>query len=421
MCRMLRLGWIMVLCLALGSFAWSGEPAQSPPAPASLKIPPTVGNGLGVNIHFCDPKPGEMAMLRDAGFKWVRMDFHWGGTEREKGRYDFRAYERLLKSLDAHGMRAMLILDYGNPLYDEGLSPHTEAGRQAFARWAAAAAVHFKGRGILWEMWNEPNIHFWKPKPNPDDYAKLALEVGKALRQAAPGEPYIGPATSEIDLKFLESCFKAGLLEYWSAVSVHPYRQGGPESAAADYKRLREMIARYAPPGREIPILAGEWGYSAAWKNSTEAKQGKMLAREFLTNLSDGIPLTIWYDWHDDGTDTKDPEHHFGTVANRYFSGRDPVYDPKPAYLAAKILSTLLSGCKFEKRMASDKDDCVLQFSRKDHSVFVAWTTAKEPRTVAIPFGKGRFLATDHLGRALPPAENEITLTDAPVYYRVAE
>src|SRR5947209_8256134 len=83
-----------------------------------------------------------------------------------------------------------------------------------------ATAHHFKGRGYLWEMWNEPNIQFWKPRPSADDYAKLALAVGKALRDAEPDEAYIGPATSGIDLKFIETCFKAGCLEYWSAVSV---------------------------------------------------------------------------------------------------------------------------------------------------------------------------------------------------------
>lgn len=41
-----------------------------------------------------------------------------------------------------------------------------------FAHWAAAAAQHFRGRGILWEMYNEPNIRFWRPEPK----VKLASE-----------------------------------------------------------------------------------------------------------------------------------------------------------------------------------------------------------------------------------------------------
>ena len=58
---------------------------------------------------------------------------------------------------------------------------------------------------------------------------RVCLDVLKSAR--ARRETYVGPATSTIDFKFLEACFKAGLLEYWSAVSVHPYRLQDPETA----------------------------------------------------------------------------------------------------------------------------------------------------------------------------------------------
>src|SRR5689334_19673408 len=145
-------------------------------ADRALPRPGVVPDGLGVNIHFTDPRPGEMEMLAAAGFRFVRMDFGWQATERAKGEYDFAPYERLLSSLDKHHIRAVFILYYSHRLYDDGLSPHTDDGRAAFARWAAAAAKHFQGRGVLWEIWNEPNIkQFWKPQPSAEDYAKLAL------------------------------------------------------------------------------------------------------------------------------------------------------------------------------------------------------------------------------------------------------
>ena len=59
-----------------------------------------IPQGLGVNIHFTDPQPGEVKMIADAGFRWVRMDFKWDATERERGRYDFAEYDRLMKALD---------------------------------------------------------------------------------------------------------------------------------------------------------------------------------------------------------------------------------------------------------------------------------------------------------------------------------
>ena len=69
--------------------------------------------------------------------------------------------------------------------------------------------------------------------------------------------------------RFLEECFRAGLLEHLDAVSVHPYRSydRGPETAGANYARLRELIKKYAPAAkRSLPILSGEWDYATDTK-----------------------------------------------------------------------------------------------------------------------------------------------------------
>jgi len=403
-----------IACIAIGSTAFA--------APHSL--PDQLGalpNGFGVNIHFTDPKPGEMKMLAEAGFRWVRMDFGWGATEREKGQYEFSAYERLMKALDVHHIRPIFILDYSNRFYDDDLSPHTDEGRAAFAKWAAAAAVHFKGRGVVWEMYNEPNISFWRPKPNVNDYAKLALVVGKALREAAPDEIYVGPACSTMDFKFLEECFKAGCLEYWSAVSVHPYRQKNPETVAEDYGKLRELIAEYAPAGKTVPILSGEWGYSSAWKSFDEDKQGRYLSRELLTNVTSGIPISIWYDWHDDGTNPKESEHHFGTVHFQEHPNGEALYDLKPAYTAMRAMSTALAGCKFSKRLDTGNDaDWIMLFDGPSGPRIAAWTTS-QTHDVTVPIDRRTFHVTDYLGEKQPDVSAvnggaSIKLTDAPQY-----
>ncbi len=113
-------GWVLLLC------PWGIRAGDLPP----LAVP----DSLGVNIHFTDPRPGEMDMLSRGGFRWVRMDFSWEGTERRKGEYDFSAYDRLLKALAPHKVRALFILDYANRNYDKGQSPASNEGRRAFAR-----------------------------------------------------------------------------------------------------------------------------------------------------------------------------------------------------------------------------------------------------------------------------------------------
>ncbi len=383
-----------------------------------------VSEGLGVNIHFTDPKPGELELLAASGVRWVRMDFAWSGTERERGRYDFSAYERLLAALDRHRLRALFILDYGNRLYDGGRSPASPEARAAFARWAAAAVAAFRGRGVLWEFWNEPNHpQFWKPAPAVRDYAALAREAARAIREAAPGELLSGPATSTIDLPFLEECFKAGVLEDWDAVTVHPYRQSGPETAASEYAALRRLMALHAPRGRGLPVISGEWGYSAAWKKFDEAKQGRHLARQWLVNLSNGIPVSIWYDWRDDGTDPAEAEHHFGMVSHAYRAGEDPVFAPKPAYRAAQTLTRTLAEGEFRQRLRLDDPKArVLLFARQGEPRWAAWSAAGEGRRIALAAGPGRFRTVGHTGEDLgvrtAGADGllNLVLGEAPVY-----
>lgn len=404
--------WVLAISVLVMGLRMAPSAAAWPDIPASLGPVP---DGFGVNIHFTDPRKGEMEMLASAGFKWVRMDFAWAGTERRKGEYDFSAYDRLMSALDAQHIRPIFILDYSNYNYDGGVSPHTDEGREAFARWAAAAATHFKGRGVVWEMYNEPNIGFWKPKPNVEQYAALALAVGKALREATPDEPYIGPACSTMDFKFLEACFKAGCLEYWSAVSVHPYRQKDPETVVADYAKLRELIKQYAPAGRQIPIISGEWGYSSGWKKFDEERQAKYLPRELLVNLASGVPISIWYDWHDDGTNPNEPEHHFGTVHHEYHQGATPVYEPKPAYTAMKRMADALKGCTFAKRIDLGRDsDWALAFRDAAGERLAVWTT-EQPHEVTIPslHGSWRIVGSENSKETMT---DRLRIDDSPRY-----
>ena len=342
---------------------------------------------------------------------------------------------RLIAALEPHKIQAVFILDYGNPLYDNGAPPRTEIARQAFARWAVTAARHFAGRGVIWEVYNEPNNSmFWPTQPNVSEYIALALPVGRAFRSEIPNEKLIGPATAGIDFQFLEACFKAGLLDYWSAVSVHPYRHTDPETVANDYCHLREMIARYRTARGseqvEIPIISGEWGYSSVWRGMSEEKQGAMLPRAMLTNLANGIPISIWYDWRDDGADPNEAEHHFGMVRNALSipsasaSGSNPVgvFEPKPAYLAAKTLSDTFEGYAYQRRLAVGSDsDYVLVFGKGDDLRIAAWTTANSAHRVFIPIKEGNFRITKHTGESAGsissgPQGLELTVSTAPIY-----
>ena len=69
----------------------------------------------------------------------------------------------------------------------------------------------------------------------------MAVEAARAIKAATPRECVIGPTTATFDWDFIETTFKGGVLNYFDAVSVHPYRNVAPETAAPDYARLRTL------------------------------------------------------------------------------------------------------------------------------------------------------------------------------------
>src|SRR4051812_27044022 len=78
--------------------------------------------GVGVNIHFVKGHEADLDLINVAGFKWVRMDFSWSGTETKPGEYDWSAYDELTANLEKRGLHALYILDYSNPLYEAAVT-----------------------------------------------------------------------------------------------------------------------------------------------------------------------------------------------------------------------------------------------------------------------------------------------------------
>ncbi len=364
-----------VVLLALGAVAAAAARAESLP---ELAIP----NGFGVNIHFRG-EPHDLDLIADAGFKFIRMDLEWSGVEQTKGLYDFEqsGYDALTKGCTKRGIRILYIVDYSNELYEPDRSVRTEAGRKAFAEFAEAAAKRYAGKAILWEIWNEPNIkQFWRPQPNIEDYCRLVEETAPRIRKVDPTGLVVAGATSQIPLGWLEDCFKKGLLKWIDVLSVHPYRSQPPETVIKDYAKLRGLIKRYAPPGKNTPVISGEWGYSNVNSDQSrlsEHEQAQYLARMFLINLHQGIPVSIWYDWKNDGTDPNDREHQFGTV------GHD--LNPKAAYLAAKVLSSTLAGYSIGQQVDLGSDnDFAFELTKGKSEAIAFWTAAKR-HTVTLP------------------------------------
>lgn len=384
----------------LSSVAWQQRYAV--PFQAPWSAPPSTDT-LGVNVHFFRPGDGallatdrDLDMIQQAGFRKVRMDLLWSEVEKQLGVFDFRRYDWAIQGLLKRGIQPMIILGLGNPLYAAGstLEPAYRV-QPAFERYALETVKHYRGQGLIYELINEPNhAEFWQPCPDVNAYMKLACRLLPALKGADPTAWLAAPSTAGAPPDFLEACFRQGLLQLVDGVTIHPYQafhktfptNRNPETFEAEYQRTRELVDRYAPPGRHIPVLLGEWGYSSATGEVDEQTQARYLVRQALLGMMYGTPVNIWYDWKSDidGGDQDSKEYRFGLV--------NLALEPKPAWYAMRELSQNLAGKRFIRRLPSTPEDYLLEFGNGANTTLVAWTSGVS-HWINLPSGR-RLLTT---------------------------
>lgn len=355
---------------------------------------PLFESTLGISHHFslnAEQDAKDIDAMAAAGFRIIRYDMLWEQVERTKGTYDFSAFDRLVAQMLRRGIRPLFILDYGNRLYGADFSVRTSEARAAFARFAAAAAARYKGKNVIWEIWNEPNNEqVWRPRPNPSEYLQLVVTAATAIRCEDQGAYILGGSVSGVDLPFLTTCIENGMLKYVDAISVHPYREQQPEMVLREYQQLADLIQRHQPAGKKVPFVAGEWGYSMV-PGRSEDEQARYLLRMMLFNVYAGSGFTIWYDFRDDGTERQNREHNFGLFRH---DGTEKI-----AIALFKNMTKQLSGKQYVKRVPSRQNDYLLEFADKSgKSCIVAWTTAK-----------------DHL--ATIPGQAAVSLTQNPQFF----
>jgi hypothetical protein len=320
------------------------DPRSRPDAPAgpSPDIYPTAGRDgfFGVQTHFGQYRAGVdelLDLVKGAGISWIRDEVYWSEIEKKKGFFDFPPqYDYYLKAAQTRGIQVLLILDFGNALYSgaEKGGPATEAERAAFARYCGEVVERYGPFGVRhFEIWNEPNASmFWKPRPNPEDYAQLLEAAYKSCKEVDPGSTVLGCSTSGTDVDFIGGVIAAGGGRFMDAVSFHPYCQPSPpeERLLSDISRLKALA-----PGK--PLWITEIGYPTHTGASgvPEETQANFLVRTFLlAGSSPAVERAFWYDFQNDGEDPAEAEFNFGLVR------MDRV--PKSSYRALKTMTSLV-------------------------------------------------------------------------------
>ncbi len=369
--------------------------------------PPASGHSdlscrLGVNIHLLRDDH-DLDLAQAAGFQFVRMDMLWSNVERG-GRYRFFAYDRLLHALEVRGMGVLWILDYGHPDHGSGV-PRSRSDIVAFGHFAGAAAGHFKGRNVGYEIWNEPNTsQFWDPAPDASEYATLLREAVAAIRGADPSAKVSTGGVSGIDQAFLSRAVDPRLTVGLTAIGIHPYPKTGPESIANQLAMLRDWATHAL--GVDVEIWDTEWGYSSTdvlkdahsdgHSAASRQLQAALAVREILTVWAVGLPLAVWYDLRDDGANATNPEQNYGLLDS---SGNE-----KPAMNAVRTLMRAVGSRKYAGMIREAPAGIhAMQFDGSTDTMLIVWTDQPLGHRTVECARQDLVSATGLLGDAIKP------------------
>ena len=196
------------------------------------------------------------------------------------------------------------VLNGGNHLYGgaDSTSPTTPEQVRGYTNFVVATLSHYAGQGILWELYNEPDLSV--RHMTAAQYAALVTSVGKAVRAnpAIASELLMGPSMSVMSCEYMKSMKALGALQYVDAVSVHAYVSGAPEQTRWQFDAIKKIV------GPSMPVVSGEWGWATCTGPSgapvnciggtqpdvvSEADQAMYVARQWLVNALERIPLSV--------------------------------------------------------------------------------------------------------------------------------
>ena len=396
----------------------SGQTLEPPlPNPAD-----PVGT-MGICYHYVDgtpPAASEVNALKAAGFTWVRTDLKWNNIENpgQDGNYYWGYFDTVYHAFHDSGLRVMFILDYNNPNYDNGYSVYDDTGRAAYARFAAAAAVHYNslGGGVVFEVFNEPE-NFWSTPPYLQEdklkmYAQMALTASQAIKQAVPTAHVVGPAAgwawnSELMNDVAATTSTGGAFQYMDGASYHQYYYN-PEQMGANQTQANTFFASIAQYNAHLNSFITEQGYGTDPGDKSPELQAQLTARTLLYGVYSRLALNFLYVWHEPGvyshatgeTYLVNNDNAYGIVDNVIVNNNPATVSmtPKPAYYACQTYARQLSGSLYQGSVnTGDSNVFCLCFAKGNLPCYALWASEYSYNLV-LKLANGSYTLTNYDG-----------------------
>lgn len=341
-----------------------------------------VGPELGAASNFSQGRQsGMLKYSSEVGVHSFRDGMSWERAEPDPGHYDFShkrtGYPVILGAI---GGRVSVVLNWGNPHYDNGDTPHSPEALRAFGAFAGALVERFPQIDSL-EVGNEFNGVNFVSGPlrdlTPLDRARAYVPMLKAASRAARAERadirILGGATHSLPAGYLWALLDAGAGEWLDSLAVHPYT-----TPAEQFVRQVAVLRRH-PVAASLPLEVTEFG-----SPDPEAAAGHLL-RNYCQFALGGVTRAVWYPLNTRG------------------DGMVPLFAPDGEITSAgeafRLVATYMEG----RPVADAAPDAFGYGCRFGEDVLVLWGA---PRDIQVP---PDVLALDARGR---PAASPLKLSE---------
>lgn len=370
---------------------------------------------FGVMTHFAQGWGTDIVpLIAKAGIRHIRDEQYWNSVEKTLGEYRFsEKYTGYMRVLSEHGIEPLIIMSFTNKLYDDGLTPYTDAGREGYAKYGRAILDRYGEQIRALEVWNEYNGSFADgpaAEDRPRYYTQMLERAYQEIKSARPDAQVLGAAVVKVPLPYLERLFDHGALDFMDAVAVHPYR-GEPEGVEREIRALKALMERYNH-GVAKPIWVTEYGRKDSSPGGRH-ETARYLVRLYTLLLSEDVERIYWYLLRDYANfEAMGLLHDADSPLGRYV--------PAPSYVAYATLIRLLDGARYVRREPTDSRTRIYLFENDGEEVRVGWSTAPPSRVVFTTTSP--LTVTDIMGEdsVLYPVNGQVVLhlTDTPIYVR---
>lgn len=280
-----------------------------------------------------------VALMKEAGAGFVRMDFLWEDIEPRQGEFEFAKYDYLVDLLRKNKIGILGILHYSTDWASSckkwNCAPQDS---KTFVNYAVKVAGRYKGKVKYWEVWNEPDSStYWVDQDGLKSYCALLKNVYIAVKKTDPGCKILNGGLAN-GLSSVNHLYDNGARNYFDILNIHifenPLNPKAIKAVTAYPKLAYKIMSRNGDAHKKIWVTeigspgVKRWQRLKNWwmgRNPTERQQAAWVKKVFTGLTGDkNVEMVFWAFFRDTKEHWKTGVDYFGLV--RWDFSRKPAF-----------------------------------------------------------------------------------------------